>query len=327
MELHQIRYFVALSRSLNFTRAAERCNITQPALTKAIQRLEGELGGELIYRERQFTKLTELGKLVLPRLEEILSAADDARRSAEDFRKRKETPLKIGLSTSVSAALLGAIAPKIVALHPTLQIDVVEAPTADLLTLLFEGEIAAALSGDLADMPGRLYDWKLFEEGTVVQVSPHHPLAKSPSIPPAALREQIWIYQPGCKITARFWERHFAGLNPPQVSHRGRHTSHLQEMIAAGLGIMLAPEHMPCPSSVVARAIQGDSLRRAVHLLIVGGRRRSAPLESFIRTARDYDWKEHVRSVAAVNSGYHAGVRAPTRAERPQRAAAENSRV
>jgi DNA-binding transcriptional LysR family regulator len=151
MELHQIRYFVVLSRSLNFTRAAERCNITQSALTKAIQRLEGVLGGELIYRERQFTKLTELGKLVLPRLEEILSAADDARRSAEDFRKRKETPLKIGLSTSVSAALLGAIAPKIVALHPTLQIDVVEAPTADLLTLLFEGEIAAALSGDLAD--------------------------------------------------------------------------------------------------------------------------------------------------------------------------------
>src|SRR5262249_14379083 len=84
-------------------------------------------------------ELTELGKLVLPRLEEILSAADDARRSAEDFRKRKETPLKIGLSTSVSAALLGAIAPKIVALHPALQIDVVEAPTADLLTLLFEG--------------------------------------------------------------------------------------------------------------------------------------------------------------------------------------------
>jgi DNA-binding transcriptional LysR family regulator len=68
MELRQIRYFVALSRWLNFTRAAERCNITQPALTKAIQRLEGELGGELIYRERQFTKLMELGKLVLPRL-------------------------------------------------------------------------------------------------------------------------------------------------------------------------------------------------------------------------------------------------------------------
>ena len=47
MELHQVRYFVAVSRLLNFTRAAEHCNVTQPALTKAIQKLELELGGEL----------------------------------------------------------------------------------------------------------------------------------------------------------------------------------------------------------------------------------------------------------------------------------------
>ena len=63
MELHQIRYFVAVSRLLNFTRAAEQCNVTQPALTKAIQKLELELGGELIHRERQLTQLTDLGKL------------------------------------------------------------------------------------------------------------------------------------------------------------------------------------------------------------------------------------------------------------------------
>jgi DNA-binding transcriptional LysR family regulator len=326
MELHQIRYFVALSRLLNFTRAAEQCHITQPALTKAIQRLEIELGGELIYRERQFTKLTELGKIVLPRLEEMLSAADAARRSADDFRKRKEPPLKIGLATNVSAALLGAIAPKIVALHPTLQIDVVEAPTAELLTLLHEGDITAALSGDLADMPERLYGWRLFEEGTVVQVSPLHPLARMQSIPPAALHEQIWIHQPDCKITARFWAKHFADLNPPKVAHRARHTSNLQEIVAAGLGIMLAPEHMPCPQSVVARTIQGDSLSRVVQLLTVSGRRRSAPLESFIRTARDYDWCEHVRVIATSNVGNAITIEETPKANRTQRAA-ENSPV
>jgi DNA-binding transcriptional LysR family regulator len=303
MELHQIRYFVALSRLLNFTRAAEHCNITQPALTKAIQRLEVELGGELIYRERQFTKLTELGKIVLPRLEEMLFAAEAARRSADDFRKREETPLKIGLSTSVSAAVLGAIAPKLVALHPTLQIDVVEAPTSDLFALLFGGEIAAALSGELAETPERLHGWQLFEEEIVIQLSPLHPLAKMRSIPPAALRDEIWIHHPDCKMTAGFWARHFTGHHPPRVAHRARHTSHLQDMIAAGLGIMLAPQHMPCPHSVVARAIEGASIRRVVHLFTVSGRRHGPPLESFIRAARNHDWNGHIRTTEALNAG------------------------
>ena len=61
MELTQVRYFVALCRTLNFTRAAEACSITQPVLTRAIQRLETELGGPLLYRERNLTQLTPLG--------------------------------------------------------------------------------------------------------------------------------------------------------------------------------------------------------------------------------------------------------------------------
>ena len=51
MELHQVRYFLAVASTLNFTRAAEQCNITQPALTKGVQKLSQELGGQLIYRE------------------------------------------------------------------------------------------------------------------------------------------------------------------------------------------------------------------------------------------------------------------------------------
>ena len=66
MELHQVRYFLAVASTLNFTRAAEQCNVTQPALTKGVQKLEQELGGQLIYRERQLSQLTDLGKEVLP---------------------------------------------------------------------------------------------------------------------------------------------------------------------------------------------------------------------------------------------------------------------
>ena len=64
MELYQIRYFLALCETLNFARAAERCNVSQPSLTRAVQKLEQELGGLLIRRERRRTHLTELGELV-----------------------------------------------------------------------------------------------------------------------------------------------------------------------------------------------------------------------------------------------------------------------
>src|SRR3712207_8365018 len=73
VEMHQVRYFVALCETLNFTRAAERCNVAQPSLTRAIKLLEDELGGPLFNRERNRTHLTELGRMMEPRSEEHTS--------------------------------------------------------------------------------------------------------------------------------------------------------------------------------------------------------------------------------------------------------------
>jgi hypothetical protein len=61
LEMHQIRYFLAVSETLNLTKAAERCNVTQPSLSRAIKAFETELGGELLRRERALSHLTELG--------------------------------------------------------------------------------------------------------------------------------------------------------------------------------------------------------------------------------------------------------------------------
>ena len=89
LQLYQVRYFLALARTLNFTRAAEQCNVTQPALTKAVQKLEQELGGTLIHRERNLTQLTELGKMILPTLEKIFAAAEVVRLQAQGYQKRQ----------------------------------------------------------------------------------------------------------------------------------------------------------------------------------------------------------------------------------------------
>jgi len=81
MEMHQIRYFLALCDELNFTRAARRCGVTQPSLTNAIRALERELGGAVFQRKPRI-ELTELGRAVRPYLQEIGRHAASVRETA-----------------------------------------------------------------------------------------------------------------------------------------------------------------------------------------------------------------------------------------------------
>ena len=86
MEMHQVRYFLAVARTRNFTRAAEECNVSQPSLTRAIQKLEGELGGPLFRREHSLSHLTDLGRIMLPHLEQTYGAAQAAKSLAVSAR-------------------------------------------------------------------------------------------------------------------------------------------------------------------------------------------------------------------------------------------------
>jgi DNA-binding transcriptional LysR family regulator len=85
MEMHQVRYFLAVARTLNFTRAADECNVTQPSLTRAIKQLEAELGGDLFRRERP-AGMTELGQRMHPLLKQCYEAAVGARSLASSFK-------------------------------------------------------------------------------------------------------------------------------------------------------------------------------------------------------------------------------------------------
>ena len=85
MEMHQIRYFLALCEERNFHRAAQRCDVAQPSLSNAIKRLESKLGGALFYRDNSGARLTKLGNLVKPRLHKIRLEAERAHEVAQMF--------------------------------------------------------------------------------------------------------------------------------------------------------------------------------------------------------------------------------------------------
>ncbi len=100
MEMHQVRYFLAVAEELNFTRASERCNVTQPSLSRAIKLLEEELGGLLFHRERDSTRLTDLGHMVRPYLQSVHDQSSLVKRLSREFVRR--WALKLGIMTTIS---------------------------------------------------------------------------------------------------------------------------------------------------------------------------------------------------------------------------------
>src|SRR5262249_27448681 len=95
-----------LCDTLNFRRAAAKCNVTQQALSRAIRKLEQELGGLLFHRERQHAGLTDLGRLVRPQSQEIAERATGVERAARRFLKLKNAPLRVGALCTIGPATI-----------------------------------------------------------------------------------------------------------------------------------------------------------------------------------------------------------------------------
>jgi len=291
MELHQVRYFLALARTLNFTRAAEECSVTQPALTKAIKKLEQELGGDLLHRERKLTQLTDLGKLVLPMLQTTYAAAQSVGLQARQYRHNTIAPLQIGLTPGVSAALITGPLTEIAKSIGGLTIELVELEDDAAAERLLAGEIAAALSSeDVAAASDRIDRWRLFSE-------PYHVLAAMGRWDPACainvetLSKAVWI-ETGSSAERELFREVLCLDQNARIAHRGTNPAQLQMLVAADLGIMLTAEHMPLAAGVVAHRIEGEPVRRDVGLFAVSGRRYSAALDAFIKLLRARDWND-----------------------------------
>ena len=290
MELHQVRYCVALCKNLNFTRAAEACNVTQPALTRAIQKLEDELGGPLFERERSLTQLTELGRLMRPLLEQTLAAAEAAKAQATRFRKRETGSLRIGLPPSISARAVTSSLRELTRRIPELNVELVMADEADLVEGLLQGEADAAFVSSGTDRPDRLNSWAMFKENFHIGMTAAHPLAQSEIIAVAALAGETLLARRGCAATASL--RHLCA--EAGVSLRLRHLctseEHLQHLAASGLGLVLLPQHVPILSGLIARPLAEPVPERTVLLAVVGGRRYSPALDAFIKLSRARDF-------------------------------------
>ena len=102
MDLNQVRYFLNLADSLNFTEAARVSGVSQPSLTKAIQRLEDELGGPVLYRDGKDTRLTALGRDLIVEFMRIQSALESVNELAENSVAGRSRKINIGVASTIA---------------------------------------------------------------------------------------------------------------------------------------------------------------------------------------------------------------------------------
>ncbi len=298
MDLTQIRYFLALAQTLNFTRAAEACNITQPALTKSIQRLEDELGGPLLLRERSLTQLTELGRTMLPLLRQTFDAAQAAKARAADFRKQETSPLRIGLDGVLPIAALGDILRELARRLKGFELTAIHGSAGRLNESLLRGEIDAAVLAGTEALAERVNRWVLCADRIAVLMPAGHRLAGRDHVPADALGletliateaggtgEGASIGDPG--LLARLRGMLGGELRP---RHRVATDEQVRQIVGAGLGIAVASERGASMSDLIVRPLGDPAMRQDVVLAAVAGRPLSRAADVFVRMARARAW-------------------------------------
>lgn len=241
MEMHQLRYVVALARTGNFSRAAEQCNVAQPSLSQQIQKLEDELGERLFDRMKRQVRLTPHGTAFLRRAMRILEEVEAARREANDTLDLKQGSVAIGILPTIAPYLLPAIMAKFSAQFAGVDITVHEDTTAELLKLLHAYAIDFAVASEPI-IDDRLVVTELFTEELLLALPPGHPLGAKRTLRAADLRaEKLIVMKAGHCLGDQvlgFCERQEV---KPRLSFRSAQLETVQELVCAGLGLALVP--------------------------------------------------------------------------------------
>jgi DNA-binding transcriptional LysR family regulator len=244
VELRRLRYFVAVAEELHFRRAAERLHLAQPALSQQVQKLELELGVQLLNRSRRDVTLTPPGVVLLDEARRLLHQADEAARAAHDASAGTIGKLRVGyLADAIPLVLPRAIA-RFATRHPGVEVRPETLPARRAIEDVRAGRLDVAVVGLPAPTDG-LHVTPLGVEATVAAVASRHPLSGRSSIPLSELREAEIILLPRTTNPA-FYDGVVAACRDASIAPSFTEIAEPKVelallMVAGGSGIALMP--------------------------------------------------------------------------------------
>ena len=289
MELHQLRYFLAVAKNGNFSRAAEQCHVAQPSLSQQIQKLEEELGEKLFNRLKRCAVLTAAGEALLPRATRIVNEVEAARHDVADASDLVRGSVSIGILPTIAPYLLPRVLLLVANEYPGISIMVHEEPTAQLLRMAGACEIDLAIVS-LPIHDDRFVIESLLEEELLLAVPPDHRLARKRSIHLSDLEgERFILMKEGHCLsdqTLRFCERQDMS---PSIAFRSAQLETIQALVTAGVGVSLIPE-MACRSNRSSqpayRSLTKPRPRRSINVIWHKEQHHSRAAREFLRLLR-----------------------------------------
>jgi LysR family transcriptional regulator, hydrogen peroxide-inducible genes activator len=242
MEVNQLRYVCAIADTGNFSRAAERCRIAQPSLSQQVQKLEDDLGVKLFDRLGRSIRLTEAGRAFIPRARAILEQLDAARSSAADKNADLRGNVTVGVIPTVAPYLMPAYTASFAKKFPDAKLRIIEETT----SVLVEGLRDLSIDVAILALPLRHKDLELFPirtEPLFAVLKINHPRARAKSLALKDLRGESFVM---LRDGHCFRDLSIAACAnarvTPRIAFESGQFSSLFGMVAAGVGISLAPE-------------------------------------------------------------------------------------
>ncbi len=290
MEMFQVRYVLAAAKLLNFTRAAAQCNVSQPALTKAVKTLEAELGAPVFHREGKKILLSDFGRSLLPHLQHILHETEATRNLADNFRLLHKVPIRLGVMSTIGPVRLSRFLAKFQTDHPGVEVAVNESGAADLKTRLEAGDLDLAVLNTMGQSRDTFNVHDLYRERYVVIFPPEHRLANLNAIKLADLSDEPYVDRLSCEMREAVMDvcrNHNVTL---YARFRSEREDWVQAMVLARIGFAFMPECSVTLPELLQRPLIDPEVSRTISLLSVPGRPYSPATAAMVRAAQLFRW-------------------------------------
>jgi LysR family hydrogen peroxide-inducible transcriptional activator len=270
MEIHQLRYFVAVAEEGSFSRAAARESVAQPSLSQQIQKLETEIGERLFDRLSRSVILTEAGKCLLEHARKVLVDIAEARRCVDELKRDIAGRLTVGSILTMAPYVLPKLIGDFQTRYPKVDLEILEDTTERLALRLEEGTLDIAIMSTCQESPA-LEAHPLGKEALLVLLPRQHRLAKKKKISWSDLSSEkfLLLHEVHCLSTQVC--RLLASNNlRPDLALKAAQLTTIAQMVATGMGVSVVPQMMvkhELPPDCVALPFTPPAPAREINLV------------------------------------------------------------